>query len=110
MPATAAARHPEAVDARRAVLGAADVDGRGIKVNLLPANVDQLTDPQRMPEGQEDQQPVARRVAAVAGSVHQRGNLALCQILALPVIGVLGQAAGGGRRERASIAVSGSPT
>jgi hypothetical protein len=64
------------VDARRAVLGAADVDSCGIKVNLLPANVDQFTDPQRKPEGQEDQQPVARRVAAVAGSVHQPGNLA----------------------------------
>jgi hypothetical protein len=28
------------VDARRAVLGAANVDRRGIEINLLPANVD----------------------------------------------------------------------
>jgi hypothetical protein len=31
----------QAVNARRAVLSAADVDGAGIKVNLLPANVRQ---------------------------------------------------------------------
>jgi uncharacterized protein YlxW (UPF0749 family) len=58
----------QAVDARRAVLGAADVDGRGIEINLLPANVDQLADPQRMPKGHEDEQPIADGVAAVAGS------------------------------------------
>jgi hypothetical protein len=46
----------QAVDARRAVLGAADMDGRGIEINLLPADVDQLADPQCMPEGHEDQQ------------------------------------------------------
>ena len=77
----------QAVDARRAVLGAANVDSRGIEVNLLPANVDQLADPQCVPEGHEDQQPVAPRVAAVAGSGHQAIDLALRQVLALPVIG-----------------------
>jgi hypothetical protein len=32
------------------------VDGRGIEIDLLPANIDQLVDPQRMPEGHEDEQ------------------------------------------------------
>ena len=32
----------QAVDARRAVLGAADVDGLAIEIDLLPANVDEL--------------------------------------------------------------------
>src|SRR6185436_4122831 len=78
------------MDARRAVLGPADVDSRGIEINLLPANVDQLADPQRMPEGHEDEQTIADRVAAVAGSGQQAIDLALRQVLALPVIGVLG--------------------
>ena len=43
-----------------------------------------------MPEGHEDEEPVAARVAAVAGSGQQAVDLALRQVLALPVIGVLG--------------------
>ena len=34
------------MDARRAVLGAADIDSRGIEVDLLPADIDQLANPQ----------------------------------------------------------------
>jgi hypothetical protein len=59
------------VDAIRAVLGAADMDSRGIEINLLPADVDELADPQCMPEGYEDQQPIADRIAAVAGGGQQ---------------------------------------
>jgi hypothetical protein len=77
------------VDARRTVLGAADMDGRGIEIDLLPANVDKLADPQCMPEGHEDQQPIAGRVTTVAGSGQQAIDLALRQVLALPVIRVL---------------------
>ena len=80
------------MDARRAVLGTADVDRCGIEINLLPANVDQLTDPQRMPEGHEDEQTVADRVTAIAGSGQQGVDLALRQILALSIISVLGPA------------------
>jgi len=43
-----------------------------------------------MPEGHEDQQPVAGWVAAVAGGGDQALDLALGQVLALPIIGVLG--------------------
>jgi hypothetical protein len=39
----------QAVDAWRPVLGAADIDGRAIEVNLLPAKIDQLANPQGMP-------------------------------------------------------------
>jgi hypothetical protein len=74
------------MNARCAVLGPLDIDGRGVQVNLLPAKVDQLADAQRMPEGHQDQQSVAARIAAVAGGVDQLGNLGLRQILALPVI------------------------
>ena len=52
----------QAVNARRAILGPADMNGRGIQTDLL----DELADPQCMPEGREDQQPVADRVAALA--------------------------------------------
>jgi hypothetical protein len=72
-----------------AVLGAADMDGRGVEINLLPANVDEFADPQCMPEGHEDQQSIAHRVAAVSGGGEQAIDLALGQVLALPVIGVL---------------------
>jgi hypothetical protein len=81
------------VNVRRAVLSAADVDGGGIKVNLLPANVDKLADPQRVPEGHGDEQTVADRVAAIAGGGLQGVDFALRQILALSIISVLGPAA-----------------
>jgi hypothetical protein len=48
----------QAMDARRAVLGAADIDGRTIQMNLLPAKIDQLACPQRMSESHQDQQPI----------------------------------------------------
>jgi hypothetical protein len=76
VPATAELVTLEPVNAGRAVLGAADVDGRGIEIDLLPANVDQLTDPQCMPEGHKDEQPIADRVAAVAGGGQQAVDLA----------------------------------
>src|SRR3954454_18951205 len=44
----------QAVNAGRAVLGALDVDGRAIEVNLLPAKIDQLANPQCMPERHKD--------------------------------------------------------
>jgi hypothetical protein len=47
----------QTVDTRRAVFGAADIDGRGIEVDLLPADIDQLAHPQGMPERHENQQP-----------------------------------------------------
>jgi hypothetical protein len=40
----------QTVVARRAVLGTGDADGRGVEMNLLPAKIHQLADPQRMPE------------------------------------------------------------
>jgi hypothetical protein len=45
-----------------------------------------------MPEGHEDEQTVADRVAAIAGSGQQGVDLALRQILALSIISVLGPA------------------
>jgi hypothetical protein len=51
MPAAAAARPPAGHECPPCRLGAADVDGRRIEIDLLPANVDQLADQQRMPEG-----------------------------------------------------------
>src|SRR3954452_12611009 len=53
------------VNARRAVLGAADMDGRAVQIDLLPADVGELADPERMPKRYEDQQPVAGWVAAI---------------------------------------------
>ena len=58
--------------------------------DMLPAKVHQLTAPQRMQEGHADHEPVTDRVATVACGVHQLGNLGFRQILALPVIGILG--------------------
>jgi hypothetical protein len=77
------------VDTGRAILGAGDVDRRRIEMDLLPTDVDQLANPQGVTEGQQDQQPVARRVSAGTGRVHQHVNLGLGQILALPIVGVL---------------------
>jgi len=50
MPAPEGPQQPQlvalqAMDARCAVLGALDIDGRGVQVDLLPANVHKLTDP-----------------------------------------------------------------
>ena len=67
----------QAMDGGRAVLGAADVDGRSIESDLLPTKVDELADPQRMPEGHQDQQPVADRVAAVTSGGQQLVDLGL---------------------------------
>jgi len=75
---------------RRAVLGAGNVDGRGIEMDLLPAQSNQFTNPQRMPEGHEDQQPIADRIAALTRGGDQLVDLAFRQILALPIISVLG--------------------
>jgi hypothetical protein len=41
------------------------MDGRRIEINLLPANVDQLTNPQCMPEGHEDEQPSSIRSRSI---------------------------------------------
>jgi hypothetical protein len=43
-----------------------------------------------MPEGHQDQQPVADKVAALARTAKQLLNLGFRQILALPVICILG--------------------
>ena len=80
------------MNARRAILGAADIDCRGIEMDLLPANVDQFANSQRMPESHQDQQPIANRVAAVARGRNQLVDLGFRQVLALPVISVLGTA------------------
>ena len=76
------------MDARCAVLGPLNVDGGGVEMDLLPAQVDQLADPQGMPEGHQDQQPVASRVAAFVGCSDQLVDLGFRQVFALPVIGI----------------------
>src|SRR5262245_40592724 len=81
------------VDSWSTILGAADIDGRSIEMDLLPAEGHQLTDPQRVPECHEDQQSVANRVAAITGGRQQLLDLGLRQVLTLPVISVLGAAA-----------------
>jgi hypothetical protein len=60
---------------------------------MNPAKIDQLAHPQRMPEGHQDQQPIAVRIAAVPSGSQQLLDLGLGQVLALPVIGVLGATA-----------------
>jgi len=44
------------MDSRSTVLGPADMDGRGIETDLLPAWINHLANQQGMPEGHEDQQ------------------------------------------------------
>ena len=82
------------MDAWRAVLGPADINSRGIKMDLLPANVDQLAHPERMPERHQDQQPIAARIAALASSSQQLLDLGFRQNLVyLRIRGaILGQA------------------
>jgi len=78
------------MDARCAVLGPTDVNGGRVEMDLLPAKVDQLANPQRMSECHQDQQPIADRIAAIAGRGQQLIDLSLSQVLALPIVGVLG--------------------
>jgi hypothetical protein len=59
-------------------------------VDLLPAKVYQLRDPQGMAEGHQDQQTVAARVTALASGGQELLDFGLGQIFALPVIGILG--------------------
>jgi hypothetical protein len=72
----------QAMDAWRAILGPADIDSRGIKMDLLPSDIDQLANPQCMPEGHEDQQPVADHSESVR-SVWYRltGRLCCCRVV-----------------------------
>jgi hypothetical protein len=44
---------------------------------------------QRVPEGHEDQQPIANRVATFAGTGHQLVDLWFREVFALPIFGVL---------------------
>jgi hypothetical protein len=67
---------------------------------LLPTKVDELADPQRMPEGHQDQQPVADRVAAVTSGGQQLVDLGFRQVLALPVVSVLGPTTANSRHSR----------
>jgi hypothetical protein len=78
------------MDSRSTVLGSTDMDSRGVEVDLLPAKINKLTDSEGVPECHEDQEPIADRVAAVAGGGDQAVDLALGQVLALPVVSVLG--------------------
>jgi hypothetical protein len=55
-----------------------------------PARTHKLTDSQRVPEGHQDQQPVADRVATLAAGGQQLLDVGFRQVFALPVIGVLG--------------------
>ena len=59
----------KAVNAGGAVLGPPDVDRGGLQVDLLDLDVDELANPQRMAEGQQDQQTIASWVARLAGSL-----------------------------------------
>jgi hypothetical protein len=60
--------------------------GVGVVAPILLMLILIWCDPQGMPEGHKDEQPIPDWVAAVAGSSHQAIDLALCQVLALPVI------------------------
>ena len=86
------------MDARCTVLGSGNVDGRGIKMNLLPADAHKLADPQRMPERHQDKQSIADRIAAVAGGGEKTIDLALRQVLALSIVSVLCPTAANCRR------------
>jgi len=77
------------VDAWRSVLGPADIDRRTVQVDLLPAEIHQLTDPQGVTEGHQDQQPIAARVTALTSSSHQLVDLLLGEVLAAAIVGVL---------------------
>ena len=78
----------QAVDARRAVLGEADLDGRGIEINLLPANVDQLANTECMPEGHHARRvvpvPAARRIEMTALVHPPLGRSSFRAIVLLP--------------------------
>jgi hypothetical protein len=68
------------------------MDGRGIETDLLPAKIDKLAYPQSMPERHQDHKPVADGIATAASRGHQAVDLGLSQVLALPVVSVLGSA------------------
>jgi hypothetical protein len=61
-------------------------------MDLLPAKIDQLAHPQGVAEGHRDQQPIANRVAAVAGGLDQALDLGLGELFALAIFGVLAPA------------------
>jgi hypothetical protein len=78
------------MDSWSTVLDTADMDSRGVEVDLQPAKVNKLTDSQGMPECHEDQEPIADRVAAVAGGGDQAVDLARRR--GLMVISLVGDA------------------
>ena len=59
-----------------------------VEVDLIPAQVDQLTDPQAVPIGDEDHGGVAVTPAVLAGRLDQLLDLGLGQVLAGPQFGV----------------------
>ena len=69
----------------RARLDPADVQGRLVEVDLRPAQVDQLADPQTVAIGDKDHGRVAVTMAVVLGRPDQALDLGLGEMLAGPI-------------------------
>ena len=72
----------------RAALDPAHRQGGLVEVDLVPAQVDQLADPQTMTIGHQDHGGVAVTVAVVLDLVDQTLDLGLGQVLPRPQFGV----------------------
>ena len=71
------------------ILPPADMQQAGIKVDLVPAQRDQLTDPQRMTVGHQNHRGIPMTVAADApGGLHQGINFTRRQVLPTTALGV----------------------
>ena len=62
---------------RRALLDPADVQGRGVEVDLIPAKVGEFGHTQAVAVGDEDHGGVAMTVAVLAGGLDQALDLGL---------------------------------
>ena len=61
---------------------AADVQGRGVEVDLNPAQIGKLADPQAVAVGDQDHGGIAMTAAVALGGVHHGFDLGLGQVLA----------------------------
>jgi hypothetical protein len=68
--------------ARPAILDAAHMQVRGLEINLIPAEINDLGGPQGMAEGEQDHERVTPAVPVPARRLNQPLDLMLGQVLA----------------------------
>src|SRR5262245_18261410 len=76
------------MDAGRAILAPADVQDGHLELDLLPAQVTELSRSQAMAEGQTEHRAVPMALPIALGGLDQKLDLVLGEVLAGAVVGI----------------------